>query len=236
VSSELSKIIEAILFAAETPLSREQLRQILETYPPPALTAALEELRAYYSQADHAFTLEEVAGGFSFRTKGEYAFWLRRLKREQSARLSPKALETLAIVAYKQPIMKAEIERIRGVDVSAMLRALMEKDLVRTVGRQALPGKPLIYGTTKKFLEVFGLNELGDLPTLEELRPNELGGLPTLEELRPLSFNENPGDVSDDEENQAPGPEALSALSWPQGNGAGSDDYPGGGHSGETED
>jgi segregation and condensation protein B len=129
---------------------------------------------ADYEQG-HAFTLIEAAGGYCFRTRGEYAFWLRKLKKDQASRLSRAALETLAIIAYKQPVMKAEIEKVRGVDVSGMLRMLMEKNLIRAVGRQELPGRPLIYGTTKKFLEIFDLKDLRDLPTLEELKALAIG-------------------------------------------------------------
>jgi segregation and condensation protein B len=172
---EIKRIIEALIFVAEAPLSKAQLLQVLETKAPDEIQSALDQLMADY-QEGHAFTLTEVAGGYYFRTRGEYAFWLRKLKKDQASRLSRAALETLAIVAYKQPIMKAEIEKVRGVDVSGMLRMLMEKNLIRTVGRQDLPGRPLIYGTTKRFLEVFDLRDLRDLPTLEELKVLALDG------------------------------------------------------------
>jgi segregation and condensation protein B len=166
---EIKRIIEALIFVAEAPLSKAQLLQVLETRAPDEIQSALDQLMTDY-QDGYAFTLTEVAGGYCFRTRGEYAFWLRKLKKDQASRLSRAALETLAIVAYKQPIMKAEIEKLRGVDISGMLRMLMEKNLIRAVGRQDLPGRPLIYGTTKRFLEVFDLHDLRDLPTLEELK------------------------------------------------------------------
>ena len=170
MSLELKRIIEALIFVAEAPLSTGQLAQVLETVAPDEIQSALDDLKVEYQNGPQAFVLTEAAGGYGFRTRMEYAFWLQKLKRDQATRLSRAALETLAIVAYKQPIMKAEIERLRGVEVGGMLRMLMEKDLVRAVGRQDLPGRPLIYGTTKKFLEVFDLKDLRDLPTLEELK------------------------------------------------------------------
>ena len=120
--------------------------------------------------ADRGFTLREVAGGYQFRSRPEFKEYAKRLKRVQISRLSKPSLETLSIVAYKQPIMKAEIERIRGVDCSGVLRFLLEKDFIRIVGRKNVPGRPLIYGTTRRFLEVFDLQDLSALPTLEELK------------------------------------------------------------------
>jgi segregation and condensation protein B len=176
VSTDLKRIVEAVLFAAETPLSLAQICQILETKDKAPVQTALAELSKEYDFLDRAFDLVEVAGGWRLRTRPEMAFWLRKLKRQSTTRLSRASLETLAIIAYKQPVLKAEIERIRGVEVSGVLRMLMEKDLVRVVGRKDLPGRPLIYGTTKRFLEVFDLKDLSDLPTLEEMQ--ELLGEP----------------------------------------------------------
>ncbi len=169
MSVDIKRILEALIFVSEGPLSLAQMGQVLETEDKEAVRAALEELVAEYQGLERAFTLVEVAGGYTFRTRPELAFWLRRLKREQVTRLSRAALETLAIVAYKQPVLKAEIESLRGVEVGGVLRMLMEKDLVRVVGRKDLPGRPLVYGTSKRFLEVFDLKDLNDLPTLEEM-------------------------------------------------------------------
>lgn len=170
MSTDLKRIVEAVLFAAETPLSLAQICQVLETKDKAPIETALAELSKEYDFLERAFDLVEVAGGWRLRTRPEMAFWLRKLKRQSTTRLSRASLETLAIIAYKQPVLKAEIERIRGVEVSGVLRMLMEKDLVRVVGRRDLPGRPLIYGTTKRFLEVFDLNDLTDLPTLEEMQ------------------------------------------------------------------
>jgi len=114
--------------------------------------------------------LQEIAGGFQFRTSPELSQWIKKLKSTKPQSLSPQAMETLAIIAYKQPIIKSEIESIRGVDVGAPLKSLLEKKLIRIVGRKDVPGKPIIYGTTRKFLEVFNLNDLLDLPSLRELK------------------------------------------------------------------
>lgn len=178
MSTDLKRIVEAVLFAAETPLSLTQICQVLETGDKERVNTALAELAREYDYLERAFALVEVAGGWRLRTRPDMAFWLRKLKRQSATRLSRASLETLAIIAYKQPVLKAEIERIRGVEVSGVLRMLMEKDLVRVVGRKDLPGRPLIYGTTRRFLEVFDLNDLSDLPTLEEMQ--ELLGEPDL--------------------------------------------------------
>jgi segregation and condensation protein B len=169
VTNDLKRILEGLLFAAEGPLSLAQLAKVLETEDKQALGRALGELATEYDYLERAFALVEVAGGWQLRTRPELAYWLRKLKRQAATRLSRAALETLAIIAYKQPVLKAEIERIRGVEVGGVLRMLMEKDLVKVVGRKDLPGRPLIYGTTKRFLEVFDLKDLNDLPTLEEM-------------------------------------------------------------------
>lgn len=169
-SNDLKRILEALFFVADGPLNKKQIAQVLENVPLDEIEQGIEELRRQYDSPERAFALVEVAGGYGFRTRGEYKFWLQKFKKVQATRLSRAAMETLAIVAYRQPIMKAEVEKIRGVEVGSMLRTLMEKELVRIVGRQDLPGRPLIYGTTRKFLEVFDLNDLSDLPTLEELK------------------------------------------------------------------
>ncbi|MCA1988565.1 MAG: SMC-Scp complex subunit ScpB [Desulfarculus sp.] len=166
---DLKRIIEGLIFVSETPLNLAQICAVLETEEKAVVAGALAALVEEYQGLDRAFTLVEVAGGWGFRTNPELAFWIRKLKRDQVTRLSRAALETLAVIAYKQPVMKAEIERMRGVEVSGVLRMLMEKDLVRVAGRKDLPGRPLIYGTTRRFLEVFDLKDLKDLPTLEEM-------------------------------------------------------------------
>ena len=169
MSLDLKRVVEGLLFVAEGPLSVAQLARVLEESDKDKIQTALDELTAEYSDLGRAFELVEVAGGYRLRTRSQLAPWLRRLKNQQTTRLSRAALESLAIIAYRQPVLKAEIERIRGVEVGGVLRMLMEKDLVKVVGRRDLPGRPLIYGTTKRFLEVFDLKDLKDLPTIEEM-------------------------------------------------------------------
>ena len=169
MSTDLKTIIEGLLFVADAPLSVVQLAEILETEDRKSIKDALIALAMELEELDRAFTLVEVAGGWRFRTKSELAFWLRKFKKQTITKLSPAALETLSIVAYKQPVLKATIDHMRGLDVGGVLRTLMEKDLVRVMGREDLPGKPLIYGTTRRFLEVFDLKDIKDLPTLDEI-------------------------------------------------------------------
>jgi segregation and condensation protein B len=133
------------------------------------IACAVSKLIREYDERGGGIALVEVAGGYQFRTNERYAPWIRQLKAIKPRVLSQAALETIAVIAYRQPVMKSEIERVRGVDVSGILKGLMEKNLVKIVGRKDVPGKPIIYGTTKKFLEVFGLKDLSELPTLQEL-------------------------------------------------------------------
>lgn len=163
-------VIEALILASEAPLALDKICLIVEDIEKAEIKKMLEELINDYNDRQSGICLQEVAGGFQFRTRPELSSWVKKLKGTKSASLSPASLETLAIVAYRQPIVKAEIESIRGVDVSAPLKGLLEKKLIRIVGRKDVPGKPIIYGTTKKFLEVFNLKDLSDLPTLRELK------------------------------------------------------------------
>ncbi len=176
---DLKNIIEALLFVADEPLSVERLRQTVGPVEGAEIHAALSQLQAEIEERRGGFALVEVAGGFQFRTRPEYGPWVKRLLDPRPVRLSKAALETLAIIAYKQPIIRAEIEHLRGVDCGGVLRQLLERKLIRVLGRREIPGRPLIYATTKRFLEVFDLKDLNDLPTPREIE--ELGR-PTLEE------------------------------------------------------
>ncbi|MBW1781348.1 MAG: SMC-Scp complex subunit ScpB, partial [Deltaproteobacteria bacterium] len=162
-------IIEALLFASSKPLNPQEIHRCLPDMTLPDIRAALTELQGEYEAMQRSFRLKEVAQGYQIRTKSGYAPYVLRMLKSSPARLSRAALETLAIVAYKQPIIRQEIERFRGVDVGGILRTLLEKDLIRIMGRKSLPGRPLIYGTTKRFLEVFDLKDLGSLPRLKEI-------------------------------------------------------------------
>jgi segregation and condensation protein B len=222
LSRDLKRIVEALLFVSESPLNLAQLCQVMEASDRGPVKQALEELVAEYQQMERSFELVQVAGGWSFRTRPDLAFWLRKLKKQQVTRLSKAALETLAIVAYKQPVLKAEVERIRGVEVGGILRTLLEKGLIRVAGRKDLPGKPLIYSTTRRFLEVFDLKDLKDLPTVEELET--LAGIaseppedqaptlplahppaPTLDDLIPLDETLPPLSEADEMDEEEPG-------------------------------
>jgi len=166
----LKTIVEGLLFVADEPLSLERLAQALEEPPPPGrLEQVLDELINEYEELGRAFVLRPVAGGFQFRTRPELSPHILRLKKKSPARLSRAALETLAIIAYRQPVLKAEVEKIRGVEAGGLIRTLMEKELIRVAGRRDLPGRPLLYGTTRKFLETFDLASLEALPSIEEI-------------------------------------------------------------------
>jgi len=169
----LPLILEALIFSSEKSVSAKELAGWLQGFSEADIRSALEELKKYYDSAGRSFFLREVAGGYQFHTATEFAPFILRMLKASPARLSRAAMETLSIVAYKQPILRQEIERLRGVDAGGVLKLLMEKDLIKIVGRKNLPGRPLLYGTTKKFLEVFDLTDLQSLPKLKEIK--ELG-------------------------------------------------------------
>jgi segregation and condensation protein B len=138
----------------------------------------IRQIKTDYEDPSKGVELVELAGGYQFRTKPHWAEWTNRLKKIKAVKFSRAALETLAIVAYRQPIIRPEIEEIRGVDCGWVLRSLMEKGLVKMMGRKDLPGRPIVYGTTQAFLELFSLNRLSDLPSLQEIQP-----LPSIEAM-----------------------------------------------------
>ncbi len=163
-------IAEAVLFASDESLSAARLADIVGTSIK-QIRRQVKKLNDKYQANNNAFRIEEIAGGFQMLTLSSYNPWLKKLLRARSdSKLSPAAMETLAIIAYKQPVIRADIEAIRGVAVGEVVRNLMYKGLVRIVGRAEVLGRPMLYGTTKKFLEVFGLNSLKDLPKIEELK------------------------------------------------------------------
>jgi segregation and condensation protein B len=179
----IKAIIEALILASEVPVVLEKICLVLPEVEKTQIKETLDNLMSEYNERAGGICLQEVAGGYQFRTRPEFGPWIKKLKGTKPASLSPAAMETLAIVAYRQPVVKSEIEGIRGVDVGYALKGLLEKKLIRIVGRKDVPGKPIIYGTTKKFLEVFNLKDLSELPTLRELKEiNEPGELKMLEE------------------------------------------------------
>lgn len=150
-------------------MSAAQIKEVLEEIDIPAIKLLISELQEEYSQLQRSFNITEAAGGYRIGTLPVYAPWLNKLYRKsRAARLSASSLETLAIIAYKQPITRQEIEEVRGVNVDAVIRRLLEKSLIRISGRKQIPGKPFFYSTTKQFLELFGLQSLSELPRLEE--------------------------------------------------------------------
>jgi segregation and condensation protein B len=165
------RVVEAILFAADEPLTPAKIVSILGTGSAREVRKIIQTLNDDYTKAGHAYRVEEIAGGYQMLTLPEYNTWLRRLRQSrQESKLSPAAMETLAIIAYKQPVVRAEIEAIRGVSIGEVLNRLRELGLVKIVGRAEDVGRPMLYGTTKHFLELFGLASLEDLPAIEELQ------------------------------------------------------------------
>jgi len=166
---EQIQIIEALLFASPEPLSQKRVNLVFDT-DAPNLNQIVEELNKVYAESERAFQIESVAGGYQLISKKEYEVWIRRLiTKSGKLILSPAALDTLAIIAYKQPVGRYEIEAVRGVDSSGVIKTLLNRNLVRIKGRDSGPGRPLLYQTTDKFLEHFGLNRLSDLPKLKEI-------------------------------------------------------------------
>ncbi len=165
----IKPIIESLLFVAEAPLTIDRIQKVLIQAETPTIRKALSELADEYEARQSGVFLREVAGGYQIRTRPEYREWIKRFLQPSPLRLSKAALETLAIIAYKQPIIRSDVEHLRGVDCGGILRMLLERKLVRVLGRKQIPGRPLIYATTRQFLEVFDLKTLKDLPTPDEI-------------------------------------------------------------------
>ncbi|OGQ77963.1 MAG: SMC-Scp complex subunit ScpB [Deltaproteobacteria bacterium RIFCSPLOWO2_12_FULL_60_19] len=166
---QLKSVLESLFFASEGPLTPAQLGEILTGVERKEIVSAVEELISEYDAAGRGFRLTEVAGGYQLRTARENAEWVKKLYREKPARMTRATLETLAIIAYRQPITRAEIEAVRGVDVDGVVATLLERRLIRIVARKDIPGRPFLYGTTPEFLELFNLKDLSHLPTLKEM-------------------------------------------------------------------
>ena len=182
----LTRAIEGLLFAADTPMSLDRLCELLSEYERGDVREALAELVAWHDEREGGFHLVNVAGGWQFRTHAVLQPYLVRGVRIKPGKLSPSALETLAIVAYRQPVTRAEIEYLRGVDCGGVLRTLLEKRLARILGKKDIPGRPLIYGTSREFLEMFGLRDLRSLPTLKEIQA--LDDIPHVERQEELEL------------------------------------------------
>jgi segregation and condensation protein B len=169
------RLLEALLLSTHHPLTAGRIAELMELPATKPVRQAIKDLNTQYDESHRAFRIEQVAGGYQILTLPEFGEHLKKLhQREIDAKLTKAALETLAIIAYKQPILRADIEAIRGVMCGETIRSLMEKRLVNIAGRAEVPGRPILYGTTKRFLEIFGLNTLKDLPQSEDaLRPRE---------------------------------------------------------------
>lgn len=161
--------LEALLFASEKPLTIEQARACLDNLDGAAVRKVIEDLKSEYEQANRGIRIIEVAGGFQMMTAANFAPFLKKLFKERHVeRLSKPALETLAIIVYKQPLTRIEIELLRNVNVDGVMKSLKDKNLIRITGQKKSPGRPFVYGTTKQFLEYFGLKSLDDLPKMED--------------------------------------------------------------------
>ena len=197
-------VVEALLFVAEEPLPLVKLQEVLADEDPATTEATIRELAQSLEEGGRGLMVQEVAGGFRLATRPEAHDWIQRLQEIMPTRLSRAALETLAIIAYKQPITRAEIEAIRGVAADGVLRTLLERGLIRLLGRKAEAGRPILYGTSSTFLEHFGFKGLGDLPSLREI-----------DELIGPSGTESPS------QHASPPGEPSPAGASSEGNGAG---------------
>ncbi|MGB8953087.1 MAG: SMC-Scp complex subunit ScpB [Candidatus Aminicenantales bacterium] len=170
MSNSLKEILETLIFISVEPLTLDKMKTILEGTGEEDIQQALQEIVSHYASNEHGIHLIQTAGGYLFSTKPEHDSWVRRLLQiERKSKLSHQALETLSAVAYHQPITQAEISAIRGVDATYALKTLLQKKLVKIIGRKNSPGRPLVYRTTENFLVYFGLNSLKDLPSEEEI-------------------------------------------------------------------
>jgi segregation and condensation protein B len=173
---DIKPVLESLIFVSESPLRLGTLIELLPELKEEAILEGIQQIKKDFEDSSRGLELVEVAGGYQFRTKPRWGEWVSRLKKVKAVKLSHSALETLAIIAYRQPIIRPAIEKIRGVDSGWVVRTLLEKGLVKMVGRKDIPGRPIVYGTTQAFLELFGLSALSDLPTLKEILPSQTPG------------------------------------------------------------
>lgn len=203
---DYKRIIENLLFITDRPLTLAKLSQLAQVNDIALTGELVRMLQQEFAQTNRAIAIVEIGGGFQMSTKPEYGRWVRQLFNEKSStKLSNAALETLAIIAYKQPITRAEIESIRGVDIVGPLEKIMERGLVKIVGKKDVPGKPLVYGTTEEFLRLFGLNSLSQLPELKSFATKEIKEvqndlpfqtpLPKTNDILPLEEGDNLGNA-----------------------------------------
>ncbi len=195
--SEQRRIVEALVLAAPEPISPARLAEIVPGCKPGDAKDLVNELNTEYQEQDRAFEIWEVAGGYQVRTRAEFSGYLQQLQKQRPLRLSRAALDSLSIIAYKQPVTRAEIEDIRGVDGGAVLKGLLDRRLIRIAGHREVPGRPMLYATTRRFLEVFGLESIKNLPSLRELKD--------LADQRGVALpGQTDGDVEDTSAEEAP--------------------------------
>jgi segregation and condensation protein B len=165
------RVLEALLFASSKPIMVQEIRKVMKSLSVKDVEGLVAQLKEEYARDNRSFELLEVAGGFEIATRKEYAPWIFKIEMHKKAKqVTQSALETLSILAYKQPITRAEIEELRGVDASGVVNTLIERNLIKIVGKKEVPGRPFLYGTTDKFLEHFGLKSLQDLPNIDEIK------------------------------------------------------------------
>jgi segregation and condensation protein B len=206
------QIVEAVLFASDAPLRAEEIAVADESLDEDRVEEAVRNLQAEYLESDRAFELVEVAEGYQILTRPEYSSYLERVDAvPRPSRLSPPALETLAIIAYRQPIGRLEIEQIRGIGSTAVIRTLQDRGLIDVVGRAEAIGRPLLYGTTKRFLEHFGFQSIADLP-----RPEEL---PVILRERPVEPEGTTNDDGAEDEGAPPRDSLTETIPTPSANG-----------------
>ena len=219
---EMKAIAESLLFASGTHISLRRLAEVIGVAQP-EVKSALALLRDEYTAPGRGVYLAEVAGGYQLRTVADYAEYVKTLVRERPNRLSRAALETLAIVAYRQPITKMEIEAVRGVDVDGVLNSLLTKKLIRVMGRKDVPGRPWVYGTTPQFLELFGLNDLTSLPPLPDIHEPTVNPYSEIDTSGATPQNSEPGGSGLTPGSGSDDPSGSRASEWSNGVPSGDD-------------
>lgn len=216
---EAKKIVEALLFVSDKPISIDTLREVLQSLDPVDIRAMIEELNGAYAASGRSFAVKEIAGGFQMMTDPVYSKWIAALYKQPADRLTGPALETLAIIAYRQPITRNDIEAIRGVNIDGVLHTLEERDLIRVRGRLEAPGRPILYGTTGEFLERFGLKSLEELPKLKEFKESDLDFVkaekasPVVDVATGKLQTHTPAAPQDQPQAEAPAPASSEAAS-----------------------
>ncbi len=214
--AELKKVLETLLFITDAPLPVSRISQLCEIKNKERLETLLQELRKSYDEEGRALQIMQVAGGWQLATRNEYGIWVRKLyQNKMTVRLTQAALETLCIIAYKQPLTRAEVEAIRGVEVIGPLETLTQRRLITVVGRRESIGRPILYGTTSEFLRQFGLNSLDDLPKLESFNIENVAAAAQSTAVELIEQDSIPEPVAEGEPPQDPAQAAMEAQDEP---------------------